>query len=103
MNPAIGLIETLGLVALLNAVDAALKAANVKTISGVLKLDGGIVAVVISGDVSSVRAAVEAAAEAASRLGELKTMPCCLSSWEQPRRENPSRQPRFHQLQIQAF
>ena len=72
MNPAIGLIETLGLVALLNAVDAALKAANVKTISGVLKLDGGIVAVVISGDVSSVRAAVEAAAEAASRLGELK-------------------------------
>jgi ethanolamine utilization protein EutM len=72
MNPAIGLIETLGLIPLLNAVDAALKAANVKTISGVMKLDGGIVAVMISGDVSSVRAAVEAGAEAAARLGELK-------------------------------
>jgi ethanolamine utilization protein EutM len=72
MNPAIGLIETLGLVPLLNAVDAALKAANVKTISGIMKLDGGIVAVMISGDVSSVRAAIEAGAEAAARLGELK-------------------------------
>ena len=69
MNPAIGIIETLGLVPLLNAVDAALKAANVTTISTVMKLDGGIVAVMISGDVSSVRAAVEAAAEAAARIG----------------------------------
>ena len=72
MNPAIGLIETLGLVALLNAVDAALKAANVRTISGVMKLDGGIVAALVPGDVSSVRAAVEAGAEAAARIGELK-------------------------------
>ena len=66
------MIETLGLVPLLNALDAALKSANVKPISGVIKLDGGIVAVMISGDVSSVRAAIEAGAEAASRIGELK-------------------------------
>ncbi|MCY2935104.1 MAG: BMC domain-containing protein [Planctomycetota bacterium] len=72
MIPALGLIETLGLVPLLNALDAALKSANVKPISGVMKLDGGIVAVMIAGDVSSVRAAVEAGAEAASRIGELK-------------------------------
>lgn len=72
MIPALGLIETLGLVPLLNALDAALKSANVKPISGVIKLDGGIVAVMIAGDVSSVRAAVEAGAEAASRIGELK-------------------------------
>ena len=62
MIPALGLIETLGLVPLLNALDAALKSANVKPISGVIKLDGGIVAVMIAGDVSSVRAAVEAGA-----------------------------------------
>lgn len=72
MIPALGMIETLGLVPLLNALDAALKSANVKPISGVMKLDGGIVAVMIAGDVSSVRAAVEAGAEAASRIGELK-------------------------------
>ena len=72
MIPALGLIETLGLVPLLNALGAALKSANVKPISGVMKLDGGIVAVMIAGDVSSVRAAVEAGAEAASRIGELK-------------------------------
>ena len=72
MIPALGMIETLGLVPLLNALDAALKSANVKPISGVIKLDGGIVAVMISGDVSSVRAAIEAGAEAASRIGELK-------------------------------
>ncbi|RLT14514.1 MAG: BMC domain-containing protein [Planctomycetota bacterium] len=72
MIPALGMIETLGLVPLLNALDAALKSANVKPISGVIKLDGGIVAVMIAGDVSSVRAAIEAGAEAASRIGELK-------------------------------
>jgi ethanolamine utilization protein EutM len=69
---ALGLIETLGLVGLINAVDAMLKAANVEVASSVIKLDGGIVSVLVSGDVSSVRAAVEAGAEAAARIGELK-------------------------------
>jgi ethanolamine utilization protein EutM len=72
MNSAIGLIETLGLVCLINAVDAALKAANVELASGVIRLDGGLVSVMLRGDVSSVRAAVEAGAEAAARTGELK-------------------------------
>ena len=72
MNAAIGLIETQGLVGLINAVDAMLKAANVELASAVIKLDGGLVSVIIHGDVSSVRAAVEAGADAAGRIGELK-------------------------------
>src|SRR5271165_1285478 len=69
---ALGLIETLGLVGLITAVDAMLKAASVELASPVIKLDGGIVSVMVRGDVSSVRAAVEAGAEAAARVGELK-------------------------------
>jgi ethanolamine utilization protein EutM len=72
MNSAIGLIETIGLVPLIHAVDAMLKAAQVEVASRVIRLDGGLVSVMIRGDVSSVRAAVEAGAEAAGRLGELK-------------------------------
>ncbi len=69
---ALGLIETLGLVGLINAVDAMLKAANVDVASSVIKLDGGVVSVLVRGDVSSVRAAVEAGSEAAARIGELR-------------------------------
>ena len=69
---ALGLIETLGLVGLINAVDAMLKAASVEVASTVIKLDGGVVSVMVRGDVSSVRAAVEAGAEAAGRIGELR-------------------------------
>ena len=68
---ALGLIETFGLVGLIHAVDAMLKAASVELASSVLKLDGGVVSIMIRGDVSSVRAAVEAGAEAAGRVGEL--------------------------------
>ena len=69
---ALGLIETQGLVGLINAIDAMLKAASVELASSIIKLDGGLVSVMVRGDVSSVRAAVEAGAEAASRIGELK-------------------------------
>ncbi len=69
---ALGLIETLGLVGLITAVDAMLKAASVELASSVIKLDGGVVSVMVRGDVSSVRAAVEAGAEAAARVGELR-------------------------------
>ena len=72
MNGALGLIETQGLVGLIYAADAMLKAANVELATGIIKLDGGIVSIMVKGDVSSVRAAVEAGAEAASRAGELK-------------------------------
>jgi ethanolamine utilization protein EutM len=69
---ALGLIETLGLVGLISAVDAMLKAASVELASSVVKLDGGVVSVLVKGDVSSVRAAVKAGAEVASRIGELR-------------------------------
>ena len=68
---AVGMIETRGLVALIQATDAMLKAASVELLSPIIKLDGGVVSVMVKGDVSSVRAAVEAGAEAASRVGEL--------------------------------
>jgi ethanolamine utilization protein EutM len=69
---ALGLIETQGLVGLIIAIDAMLKAASVELASSIIKLDGGLVSVMVQGDVSSVRAAVEAGAEAAGRAGELK-------------------------------
>jgi ethanolamine utilization protein EutM len=69
---ALGLIETMGLVGLITAVDAMLKAASVEMASPIIKLDGGVVSVMVRGDVSSVRAAVEAGAEAAAKVGELR-------------------------------
>jgi ethanolamine utilization protein EutM len=69
---ALGLIETMGLVCLVASVDAMLKAATVELASPIIKLDGGVVSVMVRGDVSSVRAAVEAGAEAASKTGELR-------------------------------
>jgi ethanolamine utilization protein EutM len=67
---ALGIIETKGLVGVLEGTDAMLKAANV-TIVGRVQVGGGFVATLVQGDVGSVRAAVEAGAEAASRVGEL--------------------------------
>lgn len=67
---AIGLVETKGLIALVAATDAMLKAANV----GVVKrigIGGGLVTTIVSGDVGSVRAAVEAGARVATQVGEL--------------------------------
>jgi len=72
MHQAIGMIETRGLVALIEATDAMAKAANVKVEKRV-DLGGGLVTTVVSGDVGSVRAAVEAGAAAASQVGELKS------------------------------
>jgi ethanolamine utilization protein EutM len=70
MQPAIGLIETKGIVPLVEATDAMAKAANVK-IEKRIDLSGGFVTTVVSGDVGSVRAAVEAGAAAAGQAGEL--------------------------------
>src|SRR6266481_5123924 len=67
---ALGLIETKGLVGMIEATDAMLKAANV-TLAGRVGIGGGFVTTLVRGDVGSVRAAVEAGAEAASRVGEL--------------------------------
>ena len=70
MNDAIGLIETKGLLALVEATDAMAKAANVQIVKRV-DIGGGLVTTVVSGDVGSVRAAVEAGASVASQVGEL--------------------------------
>jgi ethanolamine utilization protein EutM len=70
MQDAIGLLETKGLVALVEATDAMAKAANVRIIKRV-QIGGGLVTTVVRGDVGSVRAAVEAGAAAASQAGEL--------------------------------
>lgn len=70
MQSAIGLLETKGLVGLIEATDAMAKAANVKIIKRV-GIGGGLVTTIVSGDVGSVRAAVEAGATAANHAGEL--------------------------------
>lgn len=67
---AIGMIETKGLVASIEAADAMVKAANV-TLIGKEKVGGGLITVLIRGDVGAVKAATEAGAEAAKRVGEL--------------------------------
>lgn len=67
---AIGFIETKGLVGNIEATDAMLKAAAVDFL-GSVALGAGLVAVVVTGEVASVKASVEAGAEAASRVGEL--------------------------------
>ena len=67
---ALGIIETRGLVAAIEAADAMLKAANVQLV-GTEKIGSGLVSVIVRGDVGAVKAAVEAGAQAASRLGEL--------------------------------
>ncbi len=70
MQNAIGLIETRGLIGSIEATDSMAKAANV-AIEKRIDFGGGLVTTVVSGDVGSVRAAVEAGANAASQVGEL--------------------------------
>ncbi len=67
---ALGMIETKGLVAMIEASDAMLKAANVQ-LMGYDKAGGGIVTVMVTGDVAAVKAAVDAGSAAASRVGEV--------------------------------
>lgn len=70
MSEAIGMIETKGLVAQIQASDAMLKSANVTLVKQV-QIGGAFVTTVIKGDVGSVRAAVDAGAAVASQTGEL--------------------------------
>jgi ethanolamine utilization protein EutM len=67
---ALGLIETRGMVALVEATDAALKAANV-TYHGWKQVGSGLVTVVLEGDVAAVKAAVDAGAASAAKVGEV--------------------------------
>jgi ethanolamine utilization protein EutM len=70
MQDAIGLLETRGIVGLIEATDAMAKAANVEIVKRV-DIGGGLVTTIVRGDVGSVRAAVEAGANAATQTGEL--------------------------------
>ena len=67
---ALGMIETKGLVGAIEAADAMVKAANVNLIGKVL-VGGGLVTVMVRGDVGAVKAATDAGAAAAQRVGEL--------------------------------
>ena len=71
-NPmeALGMIETKGLVPLIEASDAMLKAANV-TLIGWQKIGSGLVTAMVVGDVAAVKAAIDAGAAAAARVGEV--------------------------------
>ena len=67
---ALGMVETRGLTAAIDAADAMTKAAEV-TLVGTEKIGSGLVTVMVRGDVGAVKAAVEAGESAASKLGEL--------------------------------
>lgn len=70
MQDAIGLVETKGLVALIEATDTMAKAANVEIVKQI-QIGGAYVTTIVRGDVGSVRAAVEAGAATASQIGDL--------------------------------
>jgi microcompartment protein CcmL/EutN len=70
MQKAMGIIETKGLVAMIEAADQMLKAANVHLRTRE-KIGGGFVTVIVEGEVAAVRAAVDAGAVAAKRVGNL--------------------------------
>jgi microcompartment protein CcmL/EutN len=71
-NQALGFVETKGLVGLVEASDAMCKAANVELVRR-MQIGGGYVTTIVRGDVGSVRAAVDAGAQAAKAVGELVT------------------------------
>ena len=70
MSEAIGLLETRGYVGLVEASDAMIKAANVQLIKSI-PIGGALITTIVQGDVGSVKAAVEAGREAATRVGNL--------------------------------
>ena len=70
VGEAIGMVETRGLVGMIEASDAMVKAANVVFV-GWQKVDAGLVTAIVRGDVGSVKAATDAGAAAARRVGEL--------------------------------
>ena len=70
MSDAVGFVETMGYTGLVEASDAMVKAANVELVRSI-QIGGGLVTTVVRGDIGSVKAAVDAGAEAANRVGEL--------------------------------
>ena len=70
MSSAIGMIETKGLVGAIEAADAMVKAANVELV-GYEKIGSGLVTVMVRGDVGAIKAATDAGAAAAQKVGEV--------------------------------
>ncbi|HIS98958.1 MAG TPA: BMC domain-containing protein [Candidatus Faecaligallichristensenella faecipullorum] len=70
IQQALGMVETRGLVAAIEAADTMLKAANVELV-GTEKIGSGLVSVMVRGDVGAVKSAVESGSAAAAKLGEL--------------------------------
>ena len=70
MSEALGIIETKGYVASVEASDAMVKAASVRIVK-TISIGGGLISVMCKGDVGSVKAAVDAGAKAAAKVGEL--------------------------------
>src|ERR1700740_1540821 len=70
VGDALGMVETRGLIGMIEAADAMVKAANVVFV-GWQKVDAGLVTAIVRGDVGSVKAATDAGAAAARRVGEL--------------------------------
>lgn len=70
VGEALGMIETRGLIGSISAADAMVKAANV-TLIGKVQIGGGLVTVMVRGDVGAVQAATDAGAESARTVGEL--------------------------------
>src|SRR5262252_1373822 len=70
MQEALGMIECRGLVAMIEAADAAVKSANV-TLVGWEKIDAGLVTAIVRGEVAAVKAAVDAGAAAGRKVGEV--------------------------------
>lgn len=70
MQEALGMVETRGLIASIEAADAMVKAADVQLV-GTEKIGSGLVTVMVRGDVGAVKAATEVGAQAAANLGEL--------------------------------
>ena len=68
MQEALGMVETRGLVAMIEAADAMVKSANVQLV-GYEKVDAGLVTAIVRGEVGAVKAAVDAGASAARRIG----------------------------------
>lgn len=70
MSEALGMVETKGLVGAIEAADAMVKAANV-TLIGYEKIGSGLVTVMVRGDVGAIKAATDAGAAAAQKVGEV--------------------------------
>ena len=70
MAEALGMVECMGLVAMIEAADAMVKAANVRLV-GWEKIDAGLVTAIVRGEVGAVKAAVDAGAAAGRRVGEV--------------------------------